>query len=336
MHLHSNPRSGWIGPREVEEARSRYRLSDIIGRHTKLKRVGRELGGLCLWHNERTPSLRVNDARGTYYCFGCGAHGDAISAVQHIEGLGFLEAVRWLLDIADLPMISEADRVKAAAEEAADRARAIHDAREQWFASGRIAGTPGECYFRTRGIWAPIPRSLRFGLLSPYRHMDSDEWAPPRPAAVGVVTDVEGKLTAVQRIFIKPDGSGKAEMRKPKITLGRMMGSALRLGPSAPEIILCEGPEDGLSLMQQIPDTEITPAGAKASVWCALGTANMAAVQFPSVVKQVTLAGDNNEAGRAAVDAAAESIWMRGLTVKTMFPDPEYKDWNDQLRDITQ
>ena len=70
--------------------------SQVIGKKVKLKQSGSEYSGLCPFHNEKTPSFTVNDQKGFYHCFGCGAHGDIISFKMNIEGLGFKEAIEGL------------------------------------------------------------------------------------------------------------------------------------------------------------------------------------------------------------------------------------------------
>src|SRR6185312_2778731 len=80
-------------PRFLDELRARASLAEIIGRRVKLTRRGREFIGLCPFHNEKTPSFSVVEDKGFYHCFGCGAHGDAISYVMQSEGQAFLEAV---------------------------------------------------------------------------------------------------------------------------------------------------------------------------------------------------------------------------------------------------
>ena len=102
--------------RAADEARERRNLSDLIGRRTRLRRGGRELVGQCVFHHERTPSLRVNDAAGAYFCFGCDAAGDVIRFVMEIEGLRFTDALR-SLGAAELPVIAPAERARAVAEE---------------------------------------------------------------------------------------------------------------------------------------------------------------------------------------------------------------------------
>ena len=93
-----------VPPEFIEDLRQRVPLSDIIGRRVKLIRKGRRFSGLCPFHSEKTPSFSVVDDDGFYHCFGCGAHGDAISFLREMDGLEFIEAVEQLADIAGLSM----------------------------------------------------------------------------------------------------------------------------------------------------------------------------------------------------------------------------------------
>src|SRR3546814_13477255 len=63
---------------DLDELRARVTLSSVIMRTAKLQRAGREWKACCPFHNEKTPSFTVNDEKGFYHCFGCGAHGDVI------------------------------------------------------------------------------------------------------------------------------------------------------------------------------------------------------------------------------------------------------------------
>ena len=93
-----------VPPEFIEDLRQRVPLSDIIGRRVKLIRKGRRFSGLCPFHSEKTPSFSVVDDDGFYHCFGCGAHGDAISFLREMDGLDFMEAVERLADMAGLAM----------------------------------------------------------------------------------------------------------------------------------------------------------------------------------------------------------------------------------------
>jgi DNA primase len=85
-----------LPPDFLDDLRSRVGLASVVGRRVKLTRAGRELKGCCPFHNEKTPSFYVNEDKGFYHCFGCGAHGDAIRFVMEQDGLTFMDAVKTL------------------------------------------------------------------------------------------------------------------------------------------------------------------------------------------------------------------------------------------------
>ena len=89
-------------PGFLDEIRIRVSLPEVIGRKVRLVKKGREYSGLCPFHNEKSPSFTVNDEKGFFHCFGCGAHGDVIGYVMQSQNLGFLEAVEALAGEAGL------------------------------------------------------------------------------------------------------------------------------------------------------------------------------------------------------------------------------------------
>ncbi len=80
----------------VEQIKSSINIVDVINPLVPLKRAGSNLKACCPFHKEKTPSFVVNEARGTYYCFGCGEHGDVIKFIEKYYNLNFLEAVERL------------------------------------------------------------------------------------------------------------------------------------------------------------------------------------------------------------------------------------------------
>ena len=79
-----------------DELRARISIVDVISSKVKLVRKGREYQACCPFHNEKTPSFTVNEAKGFYHCFGCGAHGDIIKFEMEANNLPFIEAVEKL------------------------------------------------------------------------------------------------------------------------------------------------------------------------------------------------------------------------------------------------
>jgi DNA primase len=78
----------------LQELLSRVDIVDVVGRHVELKRGGANFMGLCPFHGEKSPSFSVSPSKQFYYCFGCGASGDAIRFLSEHLGLSFVEAVR--------------------------------------------------------------------------------------------------------------------------------------------------------------------------------------------------------------------------------------------------
>ena len=98
----------------------RISVSDEISKYVKLQKRGRNFTGLCPFHHEKTPSFTVNDDKGFYHCFGCGAHGNAINFEMHINNYSFFEVVKNFANQLglNLPSISdeEKEREKQQAE----------------------------------------------------------------------------------------------------------------------------------------------------------------------------------------------------------------------------
>ncbi len=108
-----------IGQDTIRRVRDQTDLLALVRQTTKLEQAGRSYRGLCPFHKEKTPSFHVNPERGNYHCFGCGAHGDAISFLEQIEGLTFIDAVRDLgqrLGIEIVESASEPERRQQAEE----------------------------------------------------------------------------------------------------------------------------------------------------------------------------------------------------------------------------
>lgn len=323
--------------RRMDEAKSRINLSDVIGRHTKLKRRGaRELVGLCPFHDERTPSFEVNDDKGTYYCHGCGKGGDAFRFLQEKDGLTFRQAFEALTNDT-FPQVSEVERTVRRLRDENDLAERVALARQIWGRSVPADGSPAEVYARSRCITMPLPPTIRFVMTPRWRDPETGEVGRDYPAMACAMQDMTGAIVAVQCVFLQHGGRQKYERlhsdgtkAKAKLSFGALMGAALRLEPFGvaqpiTEVVVCEGPEDGLTLAQELPGR---------AVWVACGTANMSQIDYGTAITRVVLAGDNNDAGRDAVTRAAKAIEEQGRDVGLMFPRAGFKDFNDQLRGI--
>lgn len=98
-------------PREVvEEIRHRTDIVELIGSYVTLKRTGSNFGGLCPFHSEKTPSFTVFPDSESFYCFGCGAGGDAITFVMKNENLDYPSAVEVLAARAGIQIVREQEK----------------------------------------------------------------------------------------------------------------------------------------------------------------------------------------------------------------------------------
>ena len=151
-------------PRFLDEIRARTGLAETIGRRVKLTRRGREHTGLCPFHNEKTPSFTVNEEKGFYHCFGCGAHGDVIGFVMRTGGTPFPEAVERLAAEAGLevPVQSPEERVR---EERRAGLTDIMEAAADWYGAELQApeGRAALDYLRRRGLDDKTIATFRLG-----------------------------------------------------------------------------------------------------------------------------------------------------------------------------
>ena len=152
----------------VEAVKAAIDMVELVGARTQLRRAGGRYTGRCPFHEERTPSFSVNPQDKLYYCFGCGAGGDAITFVRQTEQLDFSQAVEWLADRfrvtveyedgspADDNRRRRRERLTALLE----RATGFYE-RHLWESD---AGEPTRTYLQGRGFGEEISREFRLGL----------------------------------------------------------------------------------------------------------------------------------------------------------------------------
>lgn len=88
----------------LEEIKNRVSLLDVISKHVKLTKKGREYLGNCPFHQEKTPSFYVNPTKGFYYCFGCSAKGNIFNFIMETQNVDFKEAVIFLAQMGNIPL----------------------------------------------------------------------------------------------------------------------------------------------------------------------------------------------------------------------------------------
>ena len=84
-------------PREfIDDVLARTDIVELIGARVSLSKGGRDFKACCPFHNEKSPSFTVSQDKQFYHCFGCGAHGNAISFIIEFDRLEFVEAIEEL------------------------------------------------------------------------------------------------------------------------------------------------------------------------------------------------------------------------------------------------
>ncbi|MEB3235829.1 MAG: DNA primase [Cyanobacteriota bacterium] len=93
-----------LHPRTIEAVKERADIVDVVGEHVVLKKKGREFVGVCPFHDDKSPSMTVSPAKQFYYCFSCGAGGNAIKFLMELQRLSFSEVVLELARKYQLPI----------------------------------------------------------------------------------------------------------------------------------------------------------------------------------------------------------------------------------------
>lgn len=162
--------SGLIPQRFIEELLDRADLADVVGSRVNLKKSGSSYKACCPFHDEKTPSFHLRPDKGFYHCFGCGAHGDAISFLREYDGLGFTEAVEELAGRMGMGMEVPYDQaVKEEMRQAKTLTGALDEATQ--FYRQSLQKDPGAAlardYLAQRGLDAATIERFQLGFAPP-------------------------------------------------------------------------------------------------------------------------------------------------------------------------
>lgn len=327
-------------PRQfIQDLQDRLVLSEIIGKRVKITRAGRdEFKACCPFHTEKTPSFTLNNQKGFYHCFGCGAHGDAIKFVQEHDNLSFREAVELLAGQAGMqvPQPTKEDR------ERFERQKTLYDLLEDVtaFFERQLPQNREACeYLKGRGLkpetiktarigYAPADAQALIGFLidKGYRHKDMVEAGVVRPSTrnkgeyfsffrsriIFPVTDLRGRVVAYGGRILPSDSGGNApkyinSSDTPLFHKGQILynlsNARAKVGPGTPFIIV-EGYMDVIALAQAGYETAVAPLGT------ALTESQIEVLwkTAPPDARVPVLCFDGDNAGRRAASRALERI----------------------------
>ena len=275
---------------QIATARA-YSVLDLASTNTTLRGKRRHFNGPCP-RCGGSDRFWVDAARNSFGCRGCGdvAHGGylgsgGIDLVMFVEGIAFGAAVEKLIGLPPATRRATGD----------DDGMQRHVAM-LWQSRMPAAGSIVETYLRSRGITVLSPN---IGFLPGFRD---------RPPAMIAPFGMPGRPPdAVHLTYLRPDGSGKADVEKPKRVLGSVEGPiALSPPTDALAMAITEGIEDGLTVYQ----------ATSLCVWAAGSRSYMTALAdlVPDYIETVTICAHNDDGRRNAI-ALAKALRGRGLEV---------------------
>jgi hypothetical protein len=188
-------------------------------------------------------------------------------------------------------------------------------------ASVPVACSLADTYLRSRGLTqGGMMSALRFHPKCWHREEGRTK-SIPRPALIAAVTDGAGVLQGVHRTWLAPDGQGKAAVETQRRAMGHLLGNAVRLIPHDDILVVGEGIETMLSLVEAMPGLP---------VWAALSSGHLGAVLLPEGLQRLYIAIDRDPAGRGAAERLGARATEVGIAVRVL--QPRLGDFNDDLR----
>ncbi|GMG85745.1 DNA primase [Biformimicrobium ophioploci] len=163
--------AGKIPQHFIDDLLNRTDIVDVVDSRVKLKKTGKNYSACCPFHEEKTPSFTVSPDKQFYYCFGCGAGGNALGFVMEYERLPFPEAVEQLARLAGVEVPRE--EVSKAQQARQQASRTLYDlvAEAEKFFRSQLREHPAARkaiqYLRNRGLTGEVARDFNMGLAPP-------------------------------------------------------------------------------------------------------------------------------------------------------------------------
>ena len=148
----------------IADLLNRVDIVDVVGQHVKLKKAGANYQGLCPFHSEKSPSFSVSPTKQFYHCFGCGAHGSAISFLMEYSGLGYVDAIEDLARSAGLDVPREERTANdIARQQQAMALSEVMSSAADWYRQQLKASTRAVDYLKGRGLTGEIAKRYALG-----------------------------------------------------------------------------------------------------------------------------------------------------------------------------
>lgn len=154
----------------IDDILTKINIVDLINSRVKLKKAGRDYQACCPFHHEKTPSFTVSDKKQFYHCFGCGAHGNAISFLMEYDKLEFLEAVEELAGFLGLEIPYEKrphfnDNGKQVGYQTKRNLYELMQEIAKFYQQQLPLNIPAQSYLQQRGLSAEIIERFQIGYV---------------------------------------------------------------------------------------------------------------------------------------------------------------------------
>jgi DNA primase len=334
----------------IDDLLARTDIVEVVGTRVPLKRQGKEYAARCPFHDERSASFTVSPTKQFYHCFGCGAHGTAISFLMNYDRLEFLDAVDDLAKRVGMEVPRDAN-VRNEDSDTRELYAVVQDA-ASFFCTQRAANEKVRAYIRGRNIddaiveryavgYAPDgynalkdalgtdPRRMslleRAGLFS--KNDKGHVYDKFRDRLMFPIHDRRGRVIAFGGRVLSPDDSPKY-LNSPETVLfhkGRELyglWQAKQANPKLDRLVVVEGYMDVVALAQYGVTQAVATLGTAT-------TSDHAELLFRNA-PDVFFCFDGDRAGRAAAWKALESVLPRMKDGRQAFflflPDGEDPD----------
>jgi putative DNA primase/helicase len=260
---------------------------------------------------DRSVSLLFREGRIIVHTFG---DGDWRAVLDHLREHGLIDAHNAPTSLSigkarpALGVIGASDVERLAA------------ARRIWDGGRALAGTLSELHCRLRHIerGLPGPEIARHNSETPVSAYGDDRLR--RPALLVAVTDALGEFTAVEVTYLAPNGRRAIDLRLPRKTVGSLPpGTAVRIDPAAPEMLVAEGFFTTLSASEcfALPG------------WALMSTRNLRSWSAPEGVRSVLIAADRGKDGEASAEILCRRLARQGVRSQIVLPPRPHGDWNE-------
>ncbi|MBQ7352993.1 MAG: DNA primase [Clostridia bacterium] len=346
-----------ISPEIIEDIKFRNNIETVISSYVNLKRAGSNFNGLCPFHSEKTPSFTVFPATQSFYCFGCGAGGDAITFTMRMENLDYLSAVKLLASRSGISL-PEDSNITGKKEVGRQRIIDMNKDAARFFHSMLLdekIGEPGREYIiDKRGLSMPIIKHFGIGyapnsFASLHDHLKklgySDEEMITgflcarskknnsvfdlfRDRVIFPIFDITGNVIAfggrrldgikeLKYLHTNDTPAFKKSKNLYALNFAKNHGSD--------SMILCEGYMDVIALHASGFENAVATLGTAI-------TPEQARV-FSRYTKKVIISYDNDEAGQRAADKAFRNLQDVGIDVRILKSDStEAKDPDEYIK----